>query len=79
MFNHTFEILNYCGIGGSYAWYIYAIGTHMERKCKRCGTCKGCTSENCGKCSNCQDMPRYGGPGKNKLMLYHRKTRRYVS
>ena len=64
MFNHTFEILNYCGIGGSYAWYIYAIGTHMERKRKRCGTCKECTGENCA---------RYGGPGKKQKPCNKRK------
>ena len=36
--------------------YIYAIGAHTERKRKRCGTCKGCTSENCGKCWTCHGM-----------------------
>ncbi|XP_065897260.1 uncharacterized protein [Dysidea avara] len=48
----------------------------IGKKRKRCGTCKGCTRVNCEKCVNCQDMPKYGGPGKKKRPCSERKCER---
>ena len=48
------------------------FGTQRKRS-RRCGECIGCKSKNCQKCSACQDMTKYGGPGKKKQCCINRQ------
>ena len=36
-----------------------------------CG-CSGCIKPNCGQCRMCLDMPKFGGPGKQKKKCQRR-------
>ena len=39
---------------------------------RRCGSCSGCCLEDCGECKNCQDMVKFGGPGRKKRCCIRR-------
>ena len=43
------------------------------KKTRKCGSCLNCTKVNCGVCVFCQDMPKFGGPGKMKQACKSRK------
>ncbi|XP_065920475.1 uncharacterized protein [Dysidea avara] len=45
----------------------------QRKRSRRCGECIGCTSVDCQKCSACQDMVKYGGPGKKKQCCVNRR------
>ena len=54
------------------------IQSKMKRK-NKCGQCDNCKRANCGSCISCQDMPRFGGPGKMKQACKLRKCLASVS
>ena len=40
----------------------------------KCGKCAGCRIErDCGRCKNCQDKPKFGGPGRRKQSCVTRR------
>ena len=44
----------------------------------RCGECSGClTVTDCRKCRFCRDMPKYGGPGRQRQKCIKRQCLRY--
>ena len=43
----------------------YATSASASRSTK-CGECQACTRIECGKCIECEDKPKYGGPGKRR-------------
>ena len=54
------------------------IQSKMKRK-NKCSQCDNCKRANCGSCISCQDMPRFGGPGKMKQACKLRKCLASVS
>lgn len=35
--------------------------------------CEGCLLDDCGECTNCNDMKKFGGPGRKKQRCIKRK------
>lgn len=41
-------------------------GTGPRRRRTRCKKCEACQQTDCGECAFCQDMVKFGGPGRAK-------------
>ena len=52
---------------------LYVANTTQRKRSQRCGECIPCKSKDCQKCSACQDMVKYGGPGKKKQCCINRR------
>lgn len=42
------------------------ISTGPRRRRTRCKKCEACQQSDCGECAFCQDMVKFGGPGRAK-------------
>lgn len=51
-----------CQRGGS----RMAVSTGPRRRRTRCKKCEACQQSDCGECAFCQDMVKFGGPGRAK-------------
>ena len=52
---------------------LYVANTTQRKRSQQCGECIPCKSKDCQKCSACQDMVKYGGPGKKKQCCINRR------
>ena len=52
---------------------LHVANATQRKRSQRCGECIPCKSKDCQKCSACQDMVKYGGPGKKKQCCINRR------
>lgn len=56
-------------------------GAGPRRSRTRCKKCEACQQKDCGECAFCQDMVKFGGPGRAKqtiIMRQHLQVRQRI-